>query len=294
MSFYDALSCHGPSESDHHVMRVIVVGGGIGGLAAALGLRRAGHGAVVLERAPRIDPAGAGITLFANAMCARWIRSAFGRPSKSRAHRRSRAPSSPLAAAGLPRCPRICSKERPPSIESTFRPCSPRRQASYASVWSPLLSSRTATASRQGGERRRGARGRARGRRRPPLGRPARERWSGGRVVLLGDAAHATTPGVGQGAAQALEDAVVLAGQLALGGDRPGALAAYASIRRPRTEAVLTMSRRADRAAQLASPARLAPQERRGPRDARVCSTSRARASRALSAVVANPPLHWP
>lgn len=29
-------------------------------------------------------------------------------------------------------------------------------------------------------------------------------RWSAGRVVLLGDAAHATTPGVGQGAAQAI------------------------------------------------------------------------------------------
>ena len=52
----------------------------------------------------------------------------------------------------------------------------------------------------------------------------------------------------------ALEDAVVLADQLSLGGDLPGALAAYESVRRPRTEAVLKMSLRADRAAQLASP----------------------------------------
>ena len=37
------------------------------------------------------------------------------------------------------------------------------------------------------------------------------ERWSPGQVVLLGDAAHATTPGIGQGAAQTIEDAVVLA-----------------------------------------------------------------------------------
>jgi 2-polyprenyl-6-methoxyphenol hydroxylase-like FAD-dependent oxidoreductase len=36
-------------------------------------------------------------------------------------------------------------------------------------------------------------------------------RWSRGRIVLFGDAAHATTPGIGQGAAQAIEDAVVLA-----------------------------------------------------------------------------------
>jgi 2-polyprenyl-6-methoxyphenol hydroxylase-like FAD-dependent oxidoreductase len=49
-------------------VRVIVLGSGIGGLSAAIGLRGAGHEVVVLERAPRIDPVGAGITLFANAM----------------------------------------------------------------------------------------------------------------------------------------------------------------------------------------------------------------------------------
>src|SRR5262249_39963094 len=47
---------------------MIVVGGGIGGLSAAIALREIGHEVVVLERAPRIDPVGAGITLFANAM----------------------------------------------------------------------------------------------------------------------------------------------------------------------------------------------------------------------------------
>jgi 2-polyprenyl-6-methoxyphenol hydroxylase-like FAD-dependent oxidoreductase len=51
-------------------VRVIVVGGGIAGLSAAIGLRRSGHEAIVLERAPRIDPIGAGLTLFANAMSA--------------------------------------------------------------------------------------------------------------------------------------------------------------------------------------------------------------------------------
>ena len=79
-------------------------------------------------------------------------------------------------------------------------------------------------------------------------------RWSDGRVVLVGDAAHATTPGVGQGAAQAIEDAVVLADRLAGSDDLSAALDEYEAIRRPRAAAVLKISRRADRAAQLASP----------------------------------------
>ena len=79
-------------------------------------------------------------------------------------------------------------------------------------------------------------------------------RWSDGPVVLVGDAAHATTPGVGQGAAQAIEDAVILADLLAGSEDPSAALAEYEASRRPRAEAVLKMSRRADRAAQLANP----------------------------------------
>jgi 2-polyprenyl-6-methoxyphenol hydroxylase-like FAD-dependent oxidoreductase len=79
-------------------------------------------------------------------------------------------------------------------------------------------------------------------------------RWSDGRVVLIGDAAHATTPGVGQGAAQAIEDAVVLADRVARSDELETALVEYEAIRRPRAEAVLKMSRRVDKAAQLASP----------------------------------------
>jgi 2-polyprenyl-6-methoxyphenol hydroxylase-like FAD-dependent oxidoreductase len=79
-------------------------------------------------------------------------------------------------------------------------------------------------------------------------------RWSDGRVVLVGDAAHATTPGVGQGAAQAIEDAVVLANRLVRREELATALAEYETIRRPRADAALKMSRRADKAAQLANP----------------------------------------
>jgi 2-polyprenyl-6-methoxyphenol hydroxylase-like FAD-dependent oxidoreductase len=42
--------------------------------------------------------------------------------------------------------------------------------------------------------------------------------WHAGRVLLIGDAAHASTPFMGQGGAMAVEDAVVLAGMLAAHG----------------------------------------------------------------------------
>src|SRR5215208_4852935 len=47
---------------------VVVVGGGIGGLTAALCLRRSGHEVVVLERRATAEEAGAGISLWPNAM----------------------------------------------------------------------------------------------------------------------------------------------------------------------------------------------------------------------------------
>ena len=56
-----------------------------------------------------------------------------------------------------------------------------------------------------------------------------------GRVALLGDAAHAMTPNLGQGACQAIEDAVVLAARLSETADVPAGLAAYDRDRRPRT-----------------------------------------------------------
>lgn len=47
---------------------IIIAGAGIGGLTAALALARAGYRAVVLERAARLEQAGAGIQLSPNAM----------------------------------------------------------------------------------------------------------------------------------------------------------------------------------------------------------------------------------
>ncbi|WP_433502191.1 FAD-dependent monooxygenase [Pseudonocardia halophobica] len=51
-------------------MRAVVIGAGIGGLAAAAGLRRAGVDVVVLERSRELRPVGAGISLWANAFTA--------------------------------------------------------------------------------------------------------------------------------------------------------------------------------------------------------------------------------
>jgi 2-polyprenyl-6-methoxyphenol hydroxylase-like FAD-dependent oxidoreductase len=68
-----------------------------------------------------------------------------------------------------------------------------------------------------------------------------------GRVAMVGDAAHAMTPDLGQGGGMAIEDAVVLAHLL--GEDRPvvPALHEYSQIRLPRTTAVARRSRRAGR-----------------------------------------------
>lgn len=64
-----------------------------------------------------------------------------------------------------------------------------------------------------------------------------------GRVVLLGDAAHATTPNMGQGACQAIEDAVVLAQCLKQEPVLANALKRYEKRRKARTAKVIQLSR---------------------------------------------------
>jgi 2-polyprenyl-6-methoxyphenol hydroxylase-like FAD-dependent oxidoreductase len=68
--------------------------------------------------------------------------------------------------------------------------------------------------------------------------------WFKGRVLLCGDAAHACTPHITQGAAMALEDAVVLPEELAAT-DRPleGRLASFSERRYPRAKFVQDVSR---------------------------------------------------
>ena len=74
--------------------------------------------------------------------------------------------------------------------------------------------------------------------------RPGLRTFVRGRVVLLGDAAHAMTPNLGQGACQALEDSATLGALLRPGVDLGLALTRYDSLRRPRTGSISRKSRR--------------------------------------------------
>jgi 2-polyprenyl-6-methoxyphenol hydroxylase-like FAD-dependent oxidoreductase len=74
--------------------------------------------------------------------------------------------------------------------------------------------------------------------------------YATGQVVLVGDAAHAMTPNLGQGACQALEDAVVLAASL----HGQGGLAGYDRLRRRRTQMIALRAHRIGAAAQWQSP----------------------------------------
>jgi 2-polyprenyl-6-methoxyphenol hydroxylase-like FAD-dependent oxidoreductase len=78
--------------------------------------------------------------------------------------------------------------------------------------------------------------------------------WGRGRVTLLGDAAHPTTPNYGQGACLAIEDAYVLAGELSTTGDIVGGLRSYESKRVARANHIIMESRRLGAVSQWQNP----------------------------------------
>jgi 2-polyprenyl-6-methoxyphenol hydroxylase-like FAD-dependent oxidoreductase len=78
----------------------------------------------------------------------------------------------------------------------------------------------------------------------PIFDMPRLPAWSRGRVVLIGDAAHAVGPHAGQGASMALEDALVLAACLSEQPDARQALRQFETLRRDRIDSVVRMTAR--------------------------------------------------
>lgn len=370
-----------------------VIGGGIGGLAAAVALRQAGWATQVYERAPALEAAGAGITLFANAIKAlrqlglavavaaageRDLAPEIRRPDGrvlaaapgAALEQRFGAPSIALHRADLQRI-LLEAQAAPPvlgaeltgmtedagGITATFADGSAARSAVLIaadganstarrqlfpgwearpagySAWRgvvmlpsadrprvatetwgrgvrfgavPIGGGRTywfATANSAGppaeGEAAAGFLRGAFGAWHAPIPAllaatdpaaiiatpivdlPPRPRWAAGRAAVLGDAAHAMTPNLGQGAGQALEDAVVLGACLgaATSAEPAAALAAYAQRRHARAGWIATRSRRLGRLGQLRGAATCAL------RDAVVRATPEAATLRALDRI---------
>jgi 2-polyprenyl-6-methoxyphenol hydroxylase-like FAD-dependent oxidoreductase len=86
------------------------------------------------------------------------------------------------------------------------------------------------------------------------LDRKPLKRWGRGRVTLLGDAAHASTPNLGQGACQAIEDAVTLAHSVRANPNVEAALRTYERLRIPRTTMIVNDSWRAGQLLQTEQP----------------------------------------
>ncbi len=83
----------------------------------------------------------------------------------------------------------------------------------------------------------------------PPL-----DHWGTGAVTLLGDAAHGMLPFIAQGAASALEDAVMIAEKLRGSVDIPAALRAYENQRMPRTGEMQSAARNIGRIYHMPRP----------------------------------------
>ncbi len=77
----------------------------------------------------------------------------------------------------------------------------------------------------------------------PMVDRDPLERWSFGRITLLGDAAHPMYPRGSNGAGQAIVDARFLTGRIKALGATPAALTAYEAVRNPATAKIVLTNR---------------------------------------------------
>ena len=90
---------------------------------------------------------------------------------------------------------------------------------------------------------------------RSPIEEVRTAEWSQDRVLLIGDAAHATAPVWAEGGALAIEDAVVLSGLLSHEDEWTKVVRRFEEVRRPRVAHVQTMTDKLSRSAKL--PTRL-------------------------------------
>ena len=97
-----------------------------------------------------------------------------------------------------------------------------------------------------------------------PIERVELDRWHAGRIVVVGDAAHAMPPHMGEGGCLAVEDGAVLAEELACAENIEAALNRYAARRRPRIEWVREQTRLAAAAWVLPAEVRDAALRARG------------------------------
>jgi len=224
--------------------RVLIAGGGIGGLAAALALLKRGFDVDVYEQASELREVGAGVQLSANAIRVlhelgvhEALRALTCEASGKEVRLWNSGQTWKLFDLGSVSVERYgfpyYTAYRPDLLAVLADGVHSRiRQALFGpdqAQFTGLVAWRgTIPMDRLPGHMRR------------LVGRAPMERWSAGRVSLFGDACHPTLPFLAQGAAMALEDGYILARALqAAGPDIEQGLARYEGARRERTAKVV-------------------------------------------------------
>jgi len=224
--------------------RVLIAGGGIGGLAAALALLKRGFDVDVYEQASELREVGAGVQLSANAIRVfhelgvhEALRALACEASGKEVRLWNSGQTWKLFDLGAVSVERYgfpyYTAYRPDLLAVLADGVHSRiRQALFGpdqAQFTGLVAWRgTIPMDRLPGHMRR------------LVGRAPMERWSAGRVSLFGDACHPTLPFLAQGAAMALEDGYILARALqAAGPDIEQGLARYEGARRERTAKVV-------------------------------------------------------